>query len=40
VACATVQPQGGVAQIMWTTDAKNVMSFIRESNSDVPALDN
>jgi len=40
VACATVQPQGGVAQIMWTTDAKNVMSFIRASNSDVPALYN
>jgi len=38
VACATVQQQGGVAQIMWTTDAKNVMSFIRASNSDVPSL--
>jgi hypothetical protein len=23
---------------MWTTDAKNVMSFIRASNSDVPSL--
>jgi hypothetical protein len=38
VACATVQQQGGVAQIIWTTDAKNVMSFIRASNSDVPSL--
>jgi hypothetical protein len=38
VACATVSQQGGVAQIMWTTDAKNVMSFVRASNSDVPTL--
>jgi hypothetical protein len=38
VACATVQQQGGVAQIMWTTDAKNVMSFIRAANGDVPSL--
>ncbi|MBW0013896.1 serine/threonine protein kinase [Mycobacterium sp.] len=38
VACATVQQQGGVAQIIWTTDAKHVMSFIRASNGDVQAL--
>jgi hypothetical protein len=38
VACATVQQQGGVAQIMWTTDAKNVMSFVRAANGDVPSL--
>jgi hypothetical protein len=40
VACATMQQQGGVAQIMWTTDAKNVMSFIRASNDDVGSLYN
>ena len=38
VACTTVQQQGGVAQIMWTTDAKNVMGFIRAANGDVPSL--
>jgi hypothetical protein len=38
VACATVQQQGGVAQIMWTTDAKNVMAFIRSANNDVSSL--
>lgn len=35
VACGTYQ---GGAEIIWTTNAKNVLSYIRGSNSDVPAL--
>jgi len=35
VACGTFQNQ---AEIIWTTDAKNVLSLIRASNGDVPAL--
>ncbi|SON59147.1 hypothetical protein MSIMFI_00629 [Mycobacterium simulans] len=35
VACGTYQ---GAAEIIWTTDAKNVLSYIRASNTDVPAL--
>jgi hypothetical protein len=35
VACGTAQ---GVAQITWTTDAKNVVSLVRASNADVLAL--
>ncbi|KZS66641.1 serine/threonine protein kinase [Mycobacterium ostraviense] len=35
VACGTYQ---GAAEIIWTTDAKNVLSYIRAGNSDVPAL--
>ncbi|WP_445165910.1 serine/threonine protein kinase [Mycolicibacterium sp. Dal123E01] len=38
VVCGTVPGQGGVAQITWTTDAKNILSFVRASNSDVGAL--
>lgn len=38
VACATAQQQGGVAQILWTTEAKNVMSLVRASNGDVASL--
>ena len=35
VACGTYQ---NGAEIIWTTDAKNVLSYIRASNADVPAL--
>jgi len=35
VACGTYQ---NGAEIIWTTDAKNVLSYIRGSNTDVPAL--
>ncbi len=35
VACGTYQ---GAAEIIWTTDAKNVLSYIRGSNTDVAAL--
>jgi hypothetical protein len=35
VACGTYQ---GAAEIIWTTDAKNILSYIRGSNTDVPAL--
>ncbi len=35
VACGTYQ---GAAEIIWTTDAKNVLSYIRGSNADVAAL--
>jgi hypothetical protein len=30
--------QGGVAQVLWTADAKNVFALIRASNSDVGSL--
>jgi hypothetical protein len=35
VACGTYQ---NAAEIIWTTDAKNVLGYIRGSNNDVPAL--
>jgi len=35
VACGTFQNQ---AEIIWTTDAKNVLGLIRASNGDVPTL--
>lgn len=35
VACGTYQ---GQAEVIWTTDAKNVMSLIRASNGDTAAL--
>ena len=35
VACGTYQ---NAAEIIWTTDAKNVLSLIRGSNTDVPTL--
>ncbi len=35
VACGTYQ---NAAEIIWTTDAKNVLSYIRASNTDVPTL--
>ncbi|WP_068188865.1 serine/threonine protein kinase [Mycobacterium sp. UM_CSW] len=35
VACGTYQ---NAAEIIWTTDAKNILSLIRGSNNDVPAL--
>ncbi len=35
VACGTYQ---NAAEIIWTTDAKNVLSYIRGSNTDVPTL--
>jgi hypothetical protein len=35
VVCGTYQDG---AEIIWTTDAKNILSYIRASNSDVPAL--
>ncbi|OBK22570.1 serine/threonine protein kinase [Mycobacterium asiaticum] len=35
IACGTYQ---GAAEIIWSTDAKNVLSLIRASNADVPAL--
>jgi hypothetical protein len=35
VACGTYQ---NGAEIIWTTDAKNVLSYIRASNNDVPTL--
>lgn len=35
VACGTYQ---NGAEIIWTTDAKNVLSYIRASNTDIPAL--
>jgi hypothetical protein len=35
VACGTYQ---NAAEIIWTTDAKNVLSYIRASNADVPSL--
>ena len=35
VACGTYQ---NAAEIIWTTDAKNVLSHIRASNTDVSAL--
>ena len=35
VACGTFQ---NAAEVIWTVDAKNVLSYIRASNNDVPAL--
>jgi hypothetical protein len=35
VACGTYQ---NAAEIIWTTDAKTVLSYIRGANTDVPAL--
>jgi hypothetical protein len=35
VACGTYQ---NAAEIIWTTDSKNVLSYIRGSNTDVAAL--
>ncbi|MFZ1178918.1 MAG: serine/threonine protein kinase [Mycobacterium sp.] len=35
VACGTYQ---NAAEIIWTTDAKNILSYIRGSNTDIPAL--
>ncbi|MFY2862181.1 serine/threonine protein kinase [Mycobacterium sp. THU-M104] len=35
VACGTLQ---NAAEVIWTIDAKNVLSHIRSSNDDVPAL--
>jgi hypothetical protein len=35
VACGTYQ---GQAEVTWTTDAKNVVSFVRAANGDVPSL--
>ena len=35
VACGTYQ---NAAEIIWSTDAKNILSYIRASNNDVPAL--
>jgi hypothetical protein len=35
VACGTYQD---AAEVIWTTDAKNVLSYIRGSNTDVQAL--
>jgi hypothetical protein len=35
VACGTYQ---NAAEIIWTTDSKNVLSLIRGANNDVPAL--
>jgi len=35
VACGTYQ---NGAEIIWTTDAKNILSYIRASNSDVQSL--
>lgn len=35
VACGTYQ---GAAEVIWTTDAKNVLSYIRGSSTDVQAL--
>jgi hypothetical protein len=35
VACGTDQ---GQAEVIWTTDAKNVLSFVRGSNGDTAAL--
>lgn len=35
VACGTYQD---AAEVIWTTDAKNVLSYIRGSNTDVNAL--
>jgi hypothetical protein len=35
VACGTYQ---NAAEVIWTTDAKNVLSYIRGSNTDVPTL--
>lgn len=35
VACGTYQD---AAEIIWTIDAKNVLGYIRGSNTDVPAL--
>ncbi|OIN82840.1 serine/threonine protein kinase [Mycobacterium malmoense] len=35
VACGTYQ---NAAEIIWTTDSKNILSYIRASNTDVPAI--
>ena len=35
VACGTYQ---NAAEVIWTTDAKNILSYIRASNTDVPSL--
>ncbi len=35
VACGTFQ---NAAEVIWTIDAKNVLSYIRASNTDVPPL--
>jgi hypothetical protein len=35
LACGTYQ---NGAEIIWTTDAKNILSYIRASNTDVPSL--
>ena len=35
IACGTYQ---NAAEIIWTTDAKNILSYIRAPNNDVPAL--
>jgi len=35
VACGTYQ---GEAEVTWTTDAKNIVSFVRGSNADIASL--
>ena len=35
VACGTYQ---NAAEVIWTTDSKNILSYIRASNADVPAI--
>ena len=35
VACGTYQD---AAEIIWTIDAKNILAYVRASNSDVSAL--
>ena len=35
VACGTYQ---NAAEIIWTTDSKNVLGYIRASNTDIPSL--
>jgi len=35
IACGTYQ---NGAEIIWTTDAKNILSYIRASNTDIPSL--
>jgi hypothetical protein len=35
VACGTYQ---NAAEVIWTTDTKNVLSYIRAANTDIPSL--
>ena len=38
VACVTIGQQGGVAEIIWTNDARNMFGFVRGTNPNLAPL--